>query len=361
MGWQVFGHTKALLTVENLLRHNTVPHAYLITGDEHIGKTTLALDIARVLNCQENHTVVSKVWSPPCDTCSHCTRISRLKHANIRIFSIESLKALLPRTAGQARRKQIPLEAIQIIRKESQLKPFEGYYNVFIINQSELMSDAAANALLKTLEEPPEHVVIILTSSSEYALPETITSRCITINLHAVPVSLIRDNLISNHGVNQELAEVIARFARHRPGWAIDAITDPAMLEKCNQSAVRANQILLANTKERLDIAASMSARIRNSIEEVNDELDLWIWWWRDIAMIQAGHPHLIINLSIKDELTSLAQLLTLQNIHQTINAILKAQEALKANVSPRITMEVMVLDLPRVKLQSKQVLANVS
>ena len=288
------------------------------------------------------------MYGEPCGKCSQCLRIASGKHADIRIYSLESLDQMFPRAKGSSTRKQIPIEAIQTLRREAYLKPFEGRTRVFVIDGAEVMSQEASNALLKTLEEPPMQVMIILIASSTGPLPSTIISRCMVINLWSAPLSLIKRGLMEIHGADEATAERFAKLSLGRPGWAVAALNDPALMEKNVQSAIRAQEMALGDTEHRFRMAADLATQWRHSPSEVKQELDRWMWWWRDLAMIKTGLKNAIVNMETLDELERLAENVDVAQVTIAINAILKARGGLDANVGAQLSVELLALSLPK-------------
>ena len=153
------------------------------------------------------------------------------------------------------------------------------------------MSAAAANALLKTLEEPSAEVYIVLVASDVEALPETIVSRCQRISLRPVPAEVIAETLVERFRKwSRERAERLARLASGRPGWAIAALNDPAVLEIYTQTATRILTALSGNLESRFTYASELSGRFRRDRDSVLNEMKRWLEMWRDIAIVK-GRP----------------------------------------------------------------------
>ncbi|MYA62998.1 MAG: AAA family ATPase [Dehalococcoidia bacterium] len=179
--WQTFGHEKAIRTLSRSLEAGRIAHSYLITGPAKIGKTTLALDIARAVNCSSGGT--------PCATCRQCQRITSALHPDVRIIGLEAARSGRLRT-------QISIEQVREIQRDASLLPYEGRNRVFIFESAEKLSGEAANSLLKTLEEPPDNVIIILVASDLNAVLPTLISRCRSIALRTTPLSAVSEFLV---------------------------------------------------------------------------------------------------------------------------------------------------------------------
>ena len=143
--WRTIGHEKAVRHLSRSLDQGRLSHAYLFTGPPRVGKMSLAMDLARALNCLGHDR--------PCDDCVQCDRIARALHADVRVVEVESGPN---RTGGS--RTAIGIDQVRDVQREASLKPYEGRYRVFVFDGAEHVTAEAANSLLKTLEEPPDQV-----------------------------------------------------------------------------------------------------------------------------------------------------------------------------------------------------------
>ena len=194
-----------------MIRRNRVSHAYLITGPAQCGKTTLAREFAKTLNCESQ--------DGPCHICASCTRIASGRDINVlEIAVLEN-------------RRRIQIDQVREFRRRSALTTANSKYKIAIVRQAELMSDDAANAFLKTLEEPASKTVILLASRQRSHLPATVASRCIEIGLG--PISRTdTQKLISKYETlahNDE--ELILDYADGMAGWAVGMARDKEQLE----------------------------------------------------------------------------------------------------------------------------------
>src|SRR4030043_2492249 len=216
--WQIIGQPKALALLEHSLQTGELAHAYLIVGAPHIGKMTLASDLAKAVNCQGE--------KPPGGECQPCRRIADGKHADITVIGLNSAK-----DSGEIRtRVEISIDAIRELQHSASLPPYEGKCKVFIIDGAEYLSTEAANCLLKTIEEPPPQVIILLLTAEEQRLLPTVISRCQRLELKPLPANEIEKILMESYGIDRDKAGLLARLSRGSLGWALTASVDDGYL-----------------------------------------------------------------------------------------------------------------------------------
>lgn len=205
----VIGQETAVTTLQNQIKTNTPAHAYLLSGARGVGKTTTARLIAKSLNCERRKAGESE----PCSECSQCLDIAR--GAALDVIEIDAAS----HTGVDTVRETIIANA--------QFQPTSAKYKIFIIDEVHMLSTAAFNALLKTLEEPPERTVFILATTELHKLPATIISRCQRFIFKKIPRSLMNEHVAKIAQVEGvEIApDVIARLTRASEGSARDAVS----------------------------------------------------------------------------------------------------------------------------------------
>ncbi len=334
--WQVIGQSRAVSLLQRGLERGTLAHAYLFAGPPHVGKMTLALNLAQALNCE--------AAEPPCGVCDSCQKIASAKHADVQIISLASNG-----DSAQAKsRAEIGIDQIREMQHSSSLPPFGGKYKVFIIDRAELLSIEAANCLLKTLEEPAGKAVFILLTINERLLPATVISRCQRLELPPVAIGEVEAALNSGRGIEPGKASLLARLCHGCLGWAISAALDDSLLQQRAEKLNRLLDIIDADYEERFAYAARLATQFSQNREVVQEILNLWLDWWRDLLLVKAACSDAITNVDLMATLVEMAGVYNLAQIRAVINSIQSAKEELKQNANPRLVLEVLMLDIPR-------------
>ena len=336
--WNVIGQDRVVSLIQRSLETDSLAHAYLFSGPAHVGKMTLAIDLARALNCQQEE--------PPCGECDSCRKITVGGHADIQIIGLEKTDD----SPDARQRTEISIEQIRDIQHSASLPPFEGQYRVYIINEAELLSTEAANCLLKTLEEPTGRVVFILLTANSGVLPETVISRCQTVVLAPAPVPEVEAALIKNWNMDSEKAGLLARLSHGCLGWAVSAAADDNIINQRAEWLDRLVEIISADSEEKFSYAAQLATQFGRNRASVQERLDLWLDWWRDLLLVKAGSGDNVTNIDRMEALSAMAGNYSLAQIRGFIRSILEAGEQFKANANARLVLEVLMLDIPEMK-----------
>ena len=332
--WRLRGQEPALRQIDRTLKEGRFAHAYLLVGPPQVGKATLAIDMARAVNCLS-------AQERPCGECAQCLRIASGQHADVLTIGVRR------RGEEGAARTEIGIGDVREVQHQAILKPYEGSSRVFIFDGAERMSEEAANALLKTLEEPPPQVMIILLTSQEEVLLPTIRSRCRRLELRSLPLSEVARELVRGHSAGEEQAERLARLSMGRMGRAISALNDPSIIEKRNEDLQRVGQLARAGLKERFDYASELASLFSRDRQGAREMLHLWLEWWRDILLVKEGAESFVHHVEGADALRERAPGYSTAQVVGFMKALLATLDALEHNANPRLALEVLMLGLP--------------
>jgi DNA polymerase III subunit delta' len=331
--WQTAGQGRILSFLQDSIKRGTLAHAYLFAGPPHVGKMTLAIDLARALNCPGPDA--------PCGTCGTCKRIGEGKYADVVIINKNSGRD----PKDRRKNTEVSIDTIRdFLQKGSSLPPYEGKFKTFIIDDADLMSVEASNCLLKTLEEPPRHVVIVLLTSSEKALLPTVISRCQRFELKPVSISETEARLSQKDGIAPEKVQLLARLSGGCLGWALSAADDENRLKGRDLRLDEFSALITRNWDERLSYIQQLPSD-RNSIEEI---LKLWLSYCRDVMLIKYNCDGSVSNLDRMHDLKSWANMLTVFEIKEFINSLNESLYYLSYNANLHLLFEVLMLDMPK-------------
>jgi DNA polymerase III subunit delta' len=313
-----------------------VAHGYLLAGPPHVGKMTLAENLAQALNCAAAER--------PCAECVSCRKIAGGNHPDVQVIGIR-------REEDAAEAKLIGIERIKEVQHAASLPPFEGSNKVFIIDGAECLSTEAANCLLKTLEEPAEKVIFVLLTANDNLVLPTVASRCQRLELRPVSVPAAEAALRERWQVAEAQAKLLARLCHGCLGWAALAAEDDALLRQREEEVKRVLELVRGIPGDRFEYAAQLGGQYSRNRVRVHGVLECWQDCWRDMLLLKAGCPEeLVTNIDYLDELREIARGYTLAEIKTFIDGVRAAGVQLWQNASPRLVLEVLMMDMPERK-----------
>ncbi|MEN8172983.1 MAG: DNA polymerase III subunit [Chloroflexota bacterium] len=324
--WGMIGHTWAVDLLARHITNQRIRHAYLITGPQSIGRRTLALRFAQSLNCPQ-----PPAPGTPCRTCRTCNQIENLQHPDLSV--IKTLED----------KKQIIIDQIRELQRTLSLAPYEAPYRIALLLNFEEANPSAANALLKSLEEPPPKVIMLLTAVDTESLLPTIVSRCEKIRLRPTALDATIHGLGAHLEMDPQDAEPLARIAGGRPGFAINLHQNPEIGEQRSTWLDDHQELLRSNRVARFQYAEALS----NNKAVIPEVLQTWLTLWRDVLLCSHGAAAPISNIDRKTEIDHLTNVLKPTDVEKIIRQIERANILLSKNVNVRLTAEVLMLELP--------------
>jgi len=262
------------------------------------------------------------------------------RHADVQVIG-------LPDGTDGPVRKTIPIEAIKEMQQAAGLQPFEGRFKVFIIDGADRLSPEAGNRLLKTLEEPPGAVSLVLLAANEGAVLATIVSRCQTFRLRPVPQLTIQEHLMTRLAVEASRAKLLAALANGDVAWAIQAVADDGLAERRRVQLDQISSLPRLPYHVRLEIARSLA----ESFGRDRDSGTLWLGlvqqFWRDVVLVKGGNGDAVANEDRVDDLRDLAKAMSFDQLAGILGSISQTGERLAKNANARLAFDVLMLDLP--------------
>jgi len=318
--WDTIGHEWLITLLERAVRGGHLAHTYLFAGQKGVGKTHLARRLAAMLNCTGG--------SIACGDCSTCTRIAHDAHPDVRVVRPDD--------------GRVKIDQVRSLQHDLSLSPYEGRWRVAILTEFERATPEAANALLKTLEEPPSKAVLVLTASDPSLLLPTVVSRCQVLAVRGVRREVIARALVERWRVEDEQAQFLAALSGGRVGWAIRAATDPEALRRREEDLRTLRTLLAGGWAERILAAEELAQR-----DDLPELLRLWQSWWRDLLLLCGGNGDGVANLDHVDVLRAQAAASGLRVALRGTRGIEAALKQMDQNVNPRLTLEVLLMSWP--------------
>lgn len=326
MDWKILGHNWAVDTLSEHIRRKAVRHAYLFTGPQGVGRRTLALRYAQALNCKN-----TKVKGQPCLDCRTCRLIENQQHPDMMIVQAEDVGI------------RLKIDQIREIQRVLSLLPYETDYRMAVFLRFDEASHQAMNALLKTLEEPPAHVILLLTALNEELLLPTIRSRCEILRLRPMLIDQLSAGMQNLWHAPAEKANVLAHISGGRPGYARHLLNDPEIGRR-RKSALETLFSLMAASRV---VRFAYVEKHFNDKEGIRDLLQNWISVWRDVLNVAAGAKTPVQNIDQFQKIQELARDFGMQQAKNMVFTLDRTMSLLDKNVNRRLTLEVMMLDLP--------------
>lgn len=328
--WDLLGHEWAVEMLRRQIERGALSHAYLFTGPAGVGRRTLALRFAQALFCPTPSSP-----GEPCGVCRTCKQVEAMQYPDLTVVQAEKEGGVLK------------VDQVREVRQLLSLKPYQGERRVALFLRFEEANASAANALLKTLEEAPQHAILLLTASDPDLLLPTIVSRCEVLRLRPVGAEALT-GLLLRRGADPATAPLLAHLAGGRPGAALRLLADPAALDFRRQRLDELRSLLSASRVEKFAYAEKLTDRKRAEQERLRETLLLWLSYWRDVLVAASGAAAPLVNADRAEDIRALAARLGLDAARRLTEQAEKAVERLDMNVNARLLVEVLLLDWPK-------------
>ena len=262
---EVLGHEQTILHMKHAIEMDKVSHAYIISGEKGSGKKLLADLFARTLQCEKKGTEACM----ECQSCKQAVNrnqpdIIRVTHEKPNTISVEDIRTQ--------------------VNGDIMIRPYSSLYKIYIVDEAEKLSVQAQNALLKTIEEPPEYAVFLLLTANVDALLPTICSRCVRLDVRPVSDALVKRYLVEQMHVPEQEAAVQATFAQGNIGKARQSADSDGFGDTMRKALYLLKQASKMEVHEWIEILGKMSQEQGN----IYDYLDIFQVWFRDVLMFKA-------------------------------------------------------------------------
>lgn len=321
----IYGHDKIIKNLKNAFVNNTISHGYLFTGMKGLGKKKVAMSFAKTLLCE-------KEMENACNTCSSCLKFNTDNHPDLYIEKPDG---------GSFKKEQI-----ESIQKEMKTLPYESKRKIFILHDIDKMTIQAQNSFLKTLEEPPRHTVIIMTSVNSYSILPTIISRSQILRFSPIKTKEIEKAILEHFNKSDDEAEFIAGFCNGIVGKAIN-ICESEEFNVLREELVDLIDYILSSDKFQIFSKVEYFEKNKNNIYDIMDMIYIW---FRDLLLIKESNNHkLIINKDKIELLLNQSKKISRQKIYEVLEVIKDTKDNIISKVNFQLSIEIMLLKIQEV------------
>lgn len=341
---QLVGNTQAKHTLRRLIANGRLPNSLLFVGPEGVGKRQFALETARAILCRD------KDGGEACGVCSICVRVAKFVIPNVTDKNKEEFEKVFFGGHGDVglvvRYKNfILVDAVRALEREANFRPFEADARLFIVDEADRMNEQAANALLKTLEEPPSSTYIFLITSRVDSLLTTIRSRCQTLRFAPVETPEIEDYLIHERAVQHHEASLVARLSRGSIGRAVRLNIEQFRMQRQRMFEVVRHAISTGDRAALLKISEELNdAKNKDAFPQNIDILESLI---HDIwTCLASGECSRIANTDLRDEIQTLAAEAVLHRLAEWLKLIEEMRLNFAVNVNRKVAADALFVTM---------------
>ena len=325
---EIVGHEGPKAILQAAMKHHRVAHAYLFHGEERIGKRFTAVRFAQALNCEENRDVERP---DACGLCRSCVQIEAHTHPDFTLIEPDRELA----------NPQIKIEQIRGLEQQIIYRPLIGRFKIVLIDEADRMTIGAANALLKTLEEPPAHSIFVLTASRPYALPSTIQSRCQRLRFVPAAQTQVEAALIVKRNIPPGDARSVAIASQSRVGLALH--TD---IQNLRTTQDEFHTLLSSASLRSITVLLTAAESLAKS-DRAGEALEWIAQWLRDLMLVTIGAPPaLMLNTERLAELQGIARSVRLDALLDLQAEIERIHRAATRNINLQLALETLFLQL---------------
>jgi len=354
LSWPLVGNSHIIDFLSKSLVNNKVANAYIFFGPQDLGKITVANYFAKCLLCQGKAKFRKGDIVSPCGQCISCQAFARAKKNDSSAGEEDRFEAIhgdFHLIEREKDKKNISIEQAREFIKGLNLSSFLGSYKVGIIKEADSLSLEAANALLKTLEEPKEKVVIILVAANLELIPATIVSRSQVLNFYPVKTDIIYNYLLKEHKVSRSLAKNLSKISLGRPALAVKFLKDKNFYKDYTDKAKIFLDFARQDINERffgIEKIIESSFSGQEGSKRALRVLEIWQGVARDLLLLDLGQKDLIQHHIITEELTQQREKFKAGTavLIKIIKNLEAGKEYLRANVNPKLVLENIAINI---------------
>jgi len=320
----ILGHQRPIRLLQRAIQNEKVVNSYLFLGSEGIGKSRVALQFAKALNCLEGEHQIDG-----CDRCISCKKIDHRLHPDVSLIEPE----------GQT----LKIDQVREMQRTLAYRPYEGRRRVVVLTAADRMMPHMSNVLLKTLEEPPRHTVIILLAISPKWILPTILSRCQSIRFNPLPSYLVSDWLIKEKGLEESEAHLLASLSEGSPGKALEIKEEIANIErrKLLKSWVGSKSLSIEEKEAWIESLPTQPSE-RESLHLI---LEMAKTLLRDLIVLKTSDKGFgMIHSDLIEEIKEVAERWNLSSLLKRMEILHQTSQAIRSNANPRLSLEAMML-----------------